>query len=78
MLQKLKVTDYEDSGFVFASSKDTPLDAQNIVNRHFKPLFNRAGLPLSVGTIYATRAPRCYPVAACIRSWRSTYSGTHR
>jgi integrase len=30
---------------VFASSKGTPLDAQNIVNRHFKPLLRRAGLP---------------------------------
>jgi integrase len=30
---------------VFASGKGTPLDAQNIVNRHFKPLLKRAGLP---------------------------------
>jgi integrase len=25
--------------------KDTPLDAQNVVNRGFKPLLKRAGLP---------------------------------
>ena len=30
---------------MFASNKETPLDAQNIVNRHFKPLLKRAGLP---------------------------------
>jgi hypothetical protein len=30
---------------VFATSKGTPLDAQNILNRHFKPLLKRAGLP---------------------------------
>jgi integrase len=36
---------YEDSGLVFATAKGTPLDAQNVVNRHFKPLLRRAGLP---------------------------------
>ena len=36
---------YEDSGLVFATAKGTPLDAQNVVNRHFKPLLGRAGLP---------------------------------
>ena len=30
---------------MFASGKGTPLDAQNIVNRHFKPLLRRSGLP---------------------------------
>ena len=30
---------------MFATGKGTPLDAQNIVNRHFKPLLKRAGLP---------------------------------
>ncbi len=30
---------------MFASRKGTPLDAQNVVNRHFKPLLKRAGLP---------------------------------
>jgi hypothetical protein len=33
---------YEDSGLVFATAKGTPLDAQNVVNRHFKPLLRRA------------------------------------
>ena len=36
---------WQENGLVFASSKGTPLDAQNIVNRHFKPLLRRAGLP---------------------------------
>jgi integrase len=43
--EKLRAADYEDSGLVFATGKGTPLDAQNIVNRHFKPLLRRAGLP---------------------------------
>ena len=30
---------------MFATSKRTPLEAQNIVNRHLKPLLKRAGLP---------------------------------
>src|SRR5215216_3780764 len=42
---KLSVPNYEDSGLVFATGKGTPRDAQNIVNRHFKPLLKRAGLP---------------------------------
>ena len=31
---------------MFASSKGTPLDAQNVVNRFFKPLLKSAGLPV--------------------------------
>jgi pimeloyl-ACP methyl ester carboxylesterase len=37
------VTEYEDSRLVFATGKGSPLDAQNIINRHFKPLLKRAG-----------------------------------
>ncbi len=37
---------WRDNGLVFATGKGTPLDAQNIVNRYFKPLLKRAGLPL--------------------------------
>jgi integrase len=33
------------SGLVSATGKGTPLDTQNVVNRHFKPLLRRAGLP---------------------------------
>jgi integrase len=40
------VTAYEDSGLVFASGKGTFIDAQNIVNRHFKPLLKQEDLPL--------------------------------
>jgi integrase len=43
--EKLRAADYADPGLVFATGKGTPLDAQNIVNRHFKPLLKRAGLP---------------------------------
>src|SRR3712207_4321927 len=41
----LRAADHKDSGLVIATAKGTPLDAQNIVNRHFKPLLKRAGLP---------------------------------
>ncbi len=36
---------WRDSGLVFTNATGGPLDAQNIVNRHFKPLLQRAGLP---------------------------------
>jgi integrase len=35
---------WQDYGLVFTSSKGTPLDAQNIVNRRLKPLLKRAGI----------------------------------
>jgi integrase len=35
----------DNGGLVFTTTIGTPLDAQNIVNRHFKPLLKRAGLP---------------------------------
>ena len=43
--EKLGASSYEDSGLVFASQHGKPLDAQNVVNRSFKPLLFRAGLP---------------------------------
>jgi integrase len=43
--ERVRATHYENSGLVFATGKGTPLDAQNIVNRFFKPLLRRAGLP---------------------------------
>ena len=43
--EKLRAADYGDSGLVFATGKGTPLDAQNIINRFFKPLLKRAELP---------------------------------
>jgi integrase len=46
MEEQLRVgSEWQDYGLVFATGKGTPLDAQNIVNRHFKPLLKRAGLP---------------------------------
>ena len=43
--EKLGVPSYDDRGIVFASQYGTSLDAQNIVNRHHKPLLKRASLP---------------------------------
>jgi integrase len=43
--EKLRAKDYGDSGLVFATGKGTPIDAQNIINRFFKPLLKRAELP---------------------------------
>ena len=36
---------WQDNGLVFATKHGSPVDAQNVVNRHFKPLLARAGLP---------------------------------
>ena len=36
---------YADEELMFASGQGKPLNAQNIVNRHYKPLLKRAGLP---------------------------------
>lgn len=36
---------YRDGGLLFASEIGTPLDASNVINRSFKPLLERAGLP---------------------------------
>jgi integrase len=36
---------YDDRGLVFATTIGTLLDAQNVVNRHFKPLLKTADLP---------------------------------
>ncbi len=38
-------SEWQDNGLVFASRHGKPLDAQNVVNRKFKPLLERAGLP---------------------------------
>lgn len=38
-------SEWQDNGLVFATGKGTPLEAQNIVNRFFKPLLKRAGPP---------------------------------
>ena len=43
--EKIRASSYEDSDLVFATGKGTPLDAQNVVKRHFKPLLDRASLP---------------------------------
>jgi integrase len=51
---------YHDRGFVFATTIGTPLDAQNVVNHHFKPLLRHAGPPLSASTTSGIPAPRCW------------------
>jgi integrase len=43
--EKLKASLDEDFDLVFATGRGASLDAQNIVNRHFKPLLKHAGLP---------------------------------
>ena len=43
--ERVRASDYADSDLVFATTIGTPLEAQNIVNHHFKPLLRRAGLP---------------------------------
>jgi integrase len=37
--------EYEDRGLVFASQTGNTMSASNVVNRHFRPLLKRAGLP---------------------------------
>ena len=36
---------WQDNGLVFTTTIGTAADAQNVINRHFKPLLKRAGLP---------------------------------
>lgn len=36
---------YQDRGLIFATHVGTPLEASNVVNRSFKPLLKKAGLP---------------------------------
>src|SRR5215211_206403 len=44
--EKLRAgADWRESGLVFANLTGGPVEAQNVVNRHFKPLLVRAGLP---------------------------------
>ena len=43
--EELRASSYKDSGLVFSTVIGTPVDAQNIINRHFKPLLKRVGLP---------------------------------
>jgi integrase len=42
--KRLRATAYEDSELVFTATIGTPVDAQNVIDRHFKPLLKRAGL----------------------------------
>ncbi|CAA9472083.1 MAG: Integrase [uncultured Rubrobacteraceae bacterium] len=37
--------EYQDKGLVFASQTGKTMSASNVVNRHFRPLLQRAGLP---------------------------------
>jgi integrase len=80
--EKLRATDYEDSGLIFATRKGTPLDAQNVINRHFKPLLKQAGLPPirwhDLRHTCATFSPPSYWGAASTRNSYSIFSGTPR
>ncbi len=58
-------SEWQENGLVFASKHGKPLDAQNVVNRFFKPLLQRAGLfPPFGSTISGTRAYRSSPNVA--------------
>jgi hypothetical protein len=43
--EQVRASVYDDSSLVLVTTIGTPVDAQNVVNRHFKPLLKRAGLP---------------------------------
>ena len=43
-VEQIRAGSYKASDLVFATGKGTPLDAQNVVNRHLKPLLDRADL----------------------------------
>jgi integrase len=44
--EKLQASsEWPENGLVFTNSKGKPFEAQNVVNRSFKPLLERAGLP---------------------------------
>jgi integrase len=44
--EKLRAgADWRESGLVFTNLMGGPVEAQNVVNRHFKPLLVRAGIP---------------------------------
>ncbi len=46
LAEKLRVgSEWRENGLVFATKHGGPVEAQNVVNRHFKPLLERAGLP---------------------------------
>jgi integrase len=44
--EKLRAgSEWQDNNLVFTSSKGTLLEAQNVINKSFKPLLERARLP---------------------------------
>lgn len=43
--ERLKATDYNDNGFVFAMGDGRPVLHRTLDRRHFKPILKRAGLP---------------------------------
>lgn len=49
--EKLKAKEYYDRGLVFASENGGPVNYQNLIRRHFKPLLKKAGLPETIRLI---------------------------
>jgi len=45
LAQRLKATDYQDNGFVFAMGDGRPVLLRTLDRSHFKPILKRAGLP---------------------------------
>ena len=76
--EKLRAADYGDSGLVFATGKGTPLDAQNIINRFFKPLLKRAELPDIRWHDLATPTPTFYSPGAPTRPTSRSLWDTRR
>lgn len=46
--ERLQVKDYNDQGLIFASENGGSPHYSNLVNRHFKPLLKKAGLPETI------------------------------
>jgi integrase len=61
LVQRVGATHYEDSGLVFATGIGTPLDAQNVVNRHFKPLLRRVAFDTRARTAAHVRDALALP-----------------
>lgn len=49
---------------MFSNRTGGPVEAQNVVNRHFKPLLVRAGLPPPASTTSGKLASRFWPKGA--------------
>ena len=63
---------------MFITTIGPAVDAQNVVNRHFKSLLRHAGLPTIAGTISATPAQPSYSRAVPTLPTPRSYSAILR